>query len=140
VRVFLDANILFSAAKADGVVRQLVRLVTDAGRECWIDAWVEAEARRNLTAKYPEALAGLDELLEGCRLAPLLPLTAELDAALDFLPADDRPVLAAAIRIGCEALITGDKTHFGPIYGKKVRGVAICSPAGFFAEVFRSGK
>jgi hypothetical protein len=49
--------------------------------------------------------------------------------ALLPLPEKDRPVLAAAIRGGCETLITGDRTHFGPLYGTVFRGVTVYSPA-----------
>ena len=48
MRVFLDANILFSAAKSDGAVRELLRLLLDGGHECWADDYVVIEARRNL--------------------------------------------------------------------------------------------
>jgi hypothetical protein len=37
-------------------------------------------------------------------------------------------VLAAAIRHRCDALVTGDRTHFGRLYGKVIHGVAIHSP------------
>lgn len=56
MRVFLDANVLFSAAKSDGAVRQLLRLLVDGGHECWADGYVVAEARRNLIAKGPQAV------------------------------------------------------------------------------------
>ncbi len=48
MRIFLDANILFSAARADGAVRQLLALCEDRGHELWADAYVLEEARRNL--------------------------------------------------------------------------------------------
>jgi len=38
-------------------------------------------------------------------------------------------VLGAAIQGGCGALITGDRTHFGPLFGTVVEGVVIQSPA-----------
>jgi len=44
------------------------------------------------------------------------------------LPAKDRPVLAAAIRQSCTALITGDRRHFGAVYGRTIQGVTIYSP------------
>ena len=43
MRVFVGANILFSAAKTDGAVRALVRLLLDRGHECQVDAYVVAE-------------------------------------------------------------------------------------------------
>ena len=44
------------------------------------------------------------------------------------LPEKDRPVLAAAIRYECDALVTGDRTHFGALYGRTIQGVTIHSP------------
>jgi hypothetical protein len=45
------------------------------------------------------------------------------------LPEKDRPVLAAAIHHHCDILVTGDRTHFGPLYGKIIQGVSVLSPA-----------
>ncbi len=139
MRIFLDANILFSAAKSDGAVRQLLRRTMDAGHDCWTDPYVEAEARRNLEAKAPKSVAVLERLLAECHSAPFRPITPELDQDLAALHEKDRPVLAAAIRLGCEVLITGDKTHFGSLYGERVRGVVVHSPATFLSGVL-SGK
>lgn len=127
MRVFLDANILFSAAKSDGAVRHMLRLLLDRGHECWADAYVVSEAQRNLVAKGPEALQVLDALLEHLHVAPAQPaVVAHAETA--WLPDKDRPVLSAAIRLGCDALVTGDRTHFGRGYGRAFRGVKIHSP------------
>ena len=139
MRVLLDANILYSAARTDGAVRELLRLTMAAGHECWVDPYVVVEARRNLAAKAPESLAGLEDLVTRCHSGPFVPLTAELDEALAVLPADDRPVLAAAINLGCKVLLTGDKSHFGPLYGQRLMAVEIHSPATFYARVLRRG-
>jgi uncharacterized protein len=127
MRVFLDANILFSAAKSDGAVRALVRWLLDQGHECQVDAYVAAEARRNLVNKGPQAVQVLDALLGRLQNAPAL--AGAIDAVgLDWLAAKDRPVLAAAIRLGCDALVTGDRKHFGSAHGLEVGGVTIHSP------------
>jgi hypothetical protein len=34
----------------------------------------------------------------------------------------------AAVRLECAALVTGDRTHFGALFGKTVHGVMIQSP------------
>ncbi len=39
IRVFLDANILFSAARSDGAVRALVSVLLDRGHACQVDAY-----------------------------------------------------------------------------------------------------
>lgn len=128
MRIFLDANVLFSAAKSDGAVRRLLALLTDAGHECWADGYVVEEARRNLIAKAPAEAPFLDSILARVHLATAHPHPVALEAALP-IPEKDRPVLAAAIRSRCEALITGDRTHFGAFYGKPLRGVTIYSPS-----------
>lgn len=127
MRVFLDANILFSAAKSDGAVRALLHLLVDRGHECWADAYVVTEARRNLAAKGPEALQTLDALLGHLTVAAAGPAGTAADA-VSWLPEKDRPVLAAAIRLGCDVLVTGDRTHFDAGYGKAFGSVTIDSP------------
>ena len=127
MRVFLDANILFSAAKSDGAVRLLLTLLLKAGHELRVDGYVTEEARRNLAAKAPESLAALEALLSRMHREGAQHADAALEAKLP-LPEKDRPVLAAAIRHGCAALVTGDRSHFGALYGKTLHGVAIHSP------------
>jgi predicted nucleic acid-binding protein len=128
MRVFLDANVLFSAAKSDGAVRALLRLLVERGHECWADAYVVAEARRNLQVKGPEALRVFDALLPHLRLAAAANAAAAPADDLAWLPEKDRPVLAAAIRLRCDALVTGDRTHLGAGYGRSFSGVTVDSP------------
>ncbi len=111
-----------------------------AGHECWIEPYVEAEARRNTSVKAPDSDAVLDRLLSKCRTGTFLPLDREADAVIATLPVDDRPVLGAAIRLRCDVLITGDKRHFGPLYGQRIQGVTVYSPASFFSGVLKSRK
>jgi uncharacterized protein len=106
MRIFLDANSLFSAAKSDGAAE---------------------EARRNLAAKAPERVPSLEKLLSRLHLAGAHSGDTAFEVAPQ-LPEKDQPVLAAAIRLRCEALVTGDRSHFGSLYGKKPGGVAIHSP------------
>jgi uncharacterized protein len=127
MRIFLDANVLFSAAKSDGAVRRLLTLASAAGHECWADGYVVEEARRNLVAKAPEGVPALSALLARVRLAAAQPHPGAAEATA-ALPEKDRPVLAAAMRLKCDALVTGDRTHFGAYYGKRLGGVTIYSP------------
>jgi len=127
MRIFLDANVLFSAAKSDGAVRRLLDLLIEAGHECWADGFVAEEARRNLAAKFPDGLPVLDALLSRLHTGPIHAPDPALEEALP-LPEKDRPVLAAAIRHRCDALVTGDRMHFGRFYGKAIHGVTIQSP------------
>ena len=127
MRIFLDANVLFSAAKFDGAVRELLALLGRAGHESCVDAYVIEEARRNLAAKAPHCVVTLDRLLSRMTTAGAQRSNAAVEASLP-LPSKDQPVLAAAISQGCAALVTGDRAHFGALYGKTINGVTIHSP------------
>lgn len=96
------------------------------------------EARRNLAAKAPAGLAAFEALLERINLAAVQAAEQVPESALK-LPEKDRPVLAAAMRLGCEALVTGDRSHFGAFYGRTLGGVAIHSPRSL-AEALLRGK
>ena len=135
MRIFLDANVLFSAARSDGAMRELLRLLVEAGHELHADTYVVEEARRNLVAKASGAEAALDEILATVAVAAFV-----TDHALEKklpLPEKDRPVLAAVIRLKCDILVTGDRTHFGEFYGKNLHDVTIHSPRSLAEALLR---
>jgi len=136
MRIYLNANVLFSAAKSDGAVRELLRSLDRAGHECWVDGYVIAEARRNLAAKYPGSMVDLDKLLTRMTAQAVQPRDPTLEGSLP-LPAKGRPVLAAAIRLRCNALVTCDRTHFGALYGRTIHGVTIHSPRSLAEALLR---
>jgi len=128
VRIFLDANILFSAARAEGAMRQLLALAEAGGHELWADAYVMEEARRNLAVKAAEGLTVLAAIAARIQIGDLTADTM-YPPQLAVLPEKDRPVLASAITQHCDVLLTGDRSHFGALYGKAIQGVTILSPA-----------
>ena len=111
MRVFLDANVLFTAAhnpkgKAAfiielGVAGHFLLFTSDAARE---------EAERNLAAKYPDAIPFLAALIDR-----ITPVTADLSAPFpDGLPSKDAVIFQAAIVCRATHFLTGDLHHFGP--------------------------
>lgn len=128
-RLFLDANVLFSAAYGS---RRLA-LIWDRAREgrCHLLAslYVVEEARRNLGS--PEQRDRLGGYLGGIEIVP--EAAPDLACPID-LPDKDRPVLLAAIAAGATHLITGDMRHFGTYYGRVVNGLAILSPADYLSN------
>lgn len=129
MRIFLDANILFSAAKSNGAVRQLLRDLHADGYTLVADEYVATEARRNIAAKSAgDAVAYLQALLSQIEVSGVQH-TAMARTSADWLPEKDRPVLLSAIALKCDALVTGDRTHFGPGYGQAFDGVTVYSPA-----------
>jgi hypothetical protein len=129
VRIFLDANVLFSAARADGAMRELLHLLQSDGHTLVADGYVTAEASRNLAAKEGKrAAADLETLLQVVEVESVA-VGVGFEQAVSWLPAKDQPVLRAAIALGCGALVTGDRTHIGSGYGKTWAGVTAYSPA-----------
>jgi len=135
-RLFLDANVLFSAAyRRDAGVRRLWWL---AGAEIVTSAYAAEEARRNLGAA--ERRAALDELLGAVRVSNVLgdPVGhAEIEDSGP--PEKDLPILRAAVAAQATHLITGDRNHFGHLFGKTVAGVLVVRPAGYLAGRAESG-
>ncbi len=133
MRLFLDANILFTAAHHEGgMCRALFRLA-DAGRcELVASSFAIDEARRNLAKKAPARLPVLTGLLEQVTRAPEPPPALVERVATPLLPAKDAPILAAAAAAGCTILVTGDRRHFGYLYGQRPAGVLVASPAEAF--------
>jgi predicted nucleic acid-binding protein len=130
VRVFLDANVIAAAAHwPQGRARTLFRLAA-AGR-CELVASPHAiqEARHNLGLKSPRGAEAVDSLLERVeKVAEAGPQMVESAAGHD-LQDSDAPILAAAVAAGADLLVTGDRTHFGHLFGNDVGGVRILSPA-----------
>jgi predicted nucleic acid-binding protein len=121
--LFLDANVLFSAAYSP---ESRLRALWDATSiELVTSHYAIEEARRNLPR--PEQRERLEKLLRGVRQVH------EADPACIpeemILPEKDRPIIAAAIASGATHLITGDRAHFGVWYGKEIGGVLILPPA-----------
>lgn len=121
-RIFLDANVLFSAAyRPDSGLLALWKLrgVTlcssrYAIEETKINLEEEAQCRRlaQLTAALQVFDARERELPSGITL-----------------PEKDAPILLAAIEAHATHLITGDIRHFGPYFGKTVQGMLVVTPA-----------
>ncbi len=136
MRVFLDANILFSAAKSDGAIRSLLSLLEESGHNLFADEFVVEEARRNRALKDPSHVRDLDGICRNIVIHPAQHPAPALWSDLP-LPEKDRPVLAAAIRLRCDVLVTGDRRHFGTLYGSVIRGVRIYSPSSLAESVLK---
>ena len=141
MRIFLDANILFSASKSDGAVHQLLKRLVKQKHVLCADEYVMIEARRNLSAKAGhDAIGKLDALLKKIEVADARTRGENLgnDNQVAWLPAKDQPVMLAAMRMRCDALVTGDVTHFGKGFGKSFGGITLYSPRMLFDVVSQS--
>ena len=129
-RVFLDANVLFSAAyRSDSRLRELWSLT---GVTLISSDYAIEEARRNLAIHRPERIDHLDQLI-ACLTIVSTPAVSPFSNQDVSLAEKDAPILAAAISSDATHLLTGDKAHFGELLGKTIRGVLILSPAAYLS-------
>ncbi len=127
-KLFLDANVLFAAAYSpDGRIAALFEFAELGACVLNTSPLAVEEARRNLQAKRPGGLQRLSELMRHVEVVPEAP--PKLWGSLaGLLPPKDQPILAAAMFAGTDWLVTGDKQHFGGLYGKAVGPTEILSP------------
>jgi predicted nucleic acid-binding protein len=123
--LFLDANVLFSAAYRPGA--GLRRFWELEGVELVTSAYAAEEARSNLRdADQRHRLRFLLGLVRVTDEAPAFPLPPSID-----LPPKDQPILLAAMQAGASHLLTGDVAHFGRYFGTKLGGVLVMRPADY---------
>lgn len=134
MRLFLDANVLFTAAHNP---RGKGALIVEAGQKGRWDlvtsSYAREEARRNLALKFPRLLGDYDALLAGIHIVdhpPDLPFPVAL-------PPKDRPIFRAALASGASHLLTGDLRDFGPLMNRpdETFGVVIQTVAEFLASL-----
>jgi len=132
MRIFLDANILFSGSLPNSRMGAFLDALFEEG-ECLTNNYAVEEARRNLAAKFPEGLKALERLTERCKLVSRLTTALEVD-----LPPKDIPILGGAIAGRATHLLTGDERDFGKFWGRIIQGVKIVSPRMLAKELRRS--
>ncbi len=133
MRVFLDANVLFSASNAKSNIAKLVNWVMVEGTGVTSDIARE-EARRNLELKRAEWLPAFEQLL--ARIESVPSVEFDLPVALDD---GDRPLLCSAIRSRCTHFATGDRRDFGHLFGELVEGVRVVSLLGLAELLAKQG-
>lgn len=126
-RLFLDANVLFSAAYRES--SGLLRFWELDDAELLTSLYAIEEARRNLDAEDPRRR--LDGLLRGVRVVP--ESVCELPSE-GKLSDKDVPILRAAIAARASHLVTGDRRDFGRYFGKTVGGVRVTTPRAFWTS------
>ena len=130
MRLFLDANVLFTAAHhPEGRSAALVALARRGLCSLHTSPHALEEARRNLRLKTPHREPTVEGLLDVVSVeseasTPLVEWALE-----QGLPAKDAPILATAVGARADLLVTGDRKHFGSLYGSSLRGVEIVTPA-----------
>jgi len=130
VKLFLDANVLFSAAhREEGRSQDLVALARGGLCELLASAHALEEARRNLELKSAGFERRLEKVLERVELVAEAPAALVEWARAQGLPLKDAPILAAAVHARANLLVTGDRRDFGHLFGRALRGTRVVIPA-----------
>lgn len=130
-QLFLDANVLFSAAyQPDAGLLQLWKLkdVTLCSSRYALE-----EAKINL--------ADEDQWGRLSRLSAALHFFESGSTTLPpeiLLPKKDVPIFLAAIEARAAHLLTGDVRHFRAYFGKKIEGITIMRPGEYLREHSRA--
>ena len=131
--IFLDANVLFTAAhNPSGKAALIVELGAQGHWQTLTSTLAVEEARRNMDIKFPACLTRLESILSKVRVVSSVSgPTCPID-----LPEKDRPIFLAAVKCRATHLLTGDIRHFGPFLNDPSRtaGVAIMTVADFLGK------
>jgi uncharacterized protein len=126
LKLFVDANILFSASLSEkGVAQALLVAAESVAARCVCSERAFAEAHRNLSIKAAQSMRNLELLSQIVARVPE-PSTPHIEAARAAgVVEKDAAVFGAALECGADWFITGDVRHFGHLFGKHVEGVLV---------------
>jgi predicted nucleic acid-binding protein len=137
LRVFLDGNVLFTAAHSPVGLSALLVELGAAGRITRLTSPLAiVEAERNLEAKRPAALPTLRGNLTAVRVVRE-PAPADVERLTpQELSSKDRPLPAAAIAAQATHFVTGDRPTFGRWMDRRTRlPLRVMTPRQFLTEV-----
>lgn len=110
MRLFLDANVLFTAAHNPNGKAAFVLELAQAGLcQLVTSAFALEEVRRNLERKYPACLPELETRIAEIRIVT----DPDLGHCPEGLVEKDCPIYRAARACQADVLLTGDLRHFG---------------------------
>ena len=139
MRIFLDANILFSAAHGvESGMHAFFRLAEAGICKLLASPFALDEVRRNIARKYPAKTADLEKLIAQivvCREAGAVEVRW---ARSTGLPDKDAPILAAAVQAKADILVTGDRADFGILYGHILQRVEVLPPRAALERILAS--
>jgi predicted nucleic acid-binding protein len=129
MRIFLDANVLFSAAyNTSNGLRGFFSLADVGVSELISSAFALDEARCNIARKHSAQTPELEQLITRITVCREAAPDAVRWAHATGLPDKDAPILAAAVQAKANMLVTCDRAHFGMLYECKVGGVEVLTP------------
>ena len=113
-RVFLDTSALIAGLVSPrGASNLILSLAEAAVITLVVSEEVLVEAERNLRARLPRAIPAYQRFLAACPIEKADPPdAAEVAAAAEIIHPKDAPILAAAMALRVDYLVTLDRKHF----------------------------
>ena len=130
MKVFLDTNVLTSAAATRGLCSDVLREVF-ASHELFISDQVLAELRRVLGLKFGVSQDLIDDFIWLLEQDSIPAQPAQLPR-IELKDRDDLAIVGAAITAGVEVLVTGDKELLDL---KRIANLEILSPRQFWERL-----
>lgn len=123
MRLFLDANIVFTAAhNPKGKAALIIELGSQGYWELFSSPYALEEARRNLDRKFPQYLDDFVTLQNNvCVVEHSVGLSCP-----EGLAQKDQPIFQAALACQATHLLTGDLKDFGPFMNQPENTFGIC--------------
>jgi uncharacterized protein len=131
--VFLDANVLFSAALGGSTFTSILELEEAGAVRLVSTRACVAEAVTNLERKRQGSIGALAAVLLHVHLDDP-DLTGSLERAETLVGSDDAHVLAAALAMQAAVLVTGDVKDFGHLMERTDLPLRVRTPRAFFLE------
>ena len=128
-RLFLDANVLFSAAYREGPGVALLWRIDHA--RLFSSGYAVDEAERNLPTS--DQRSRLEDFVASLELVPTMMIPASLREDVT-LPEKDWPIVGGALSAEATHLITGDLSHFGPHFHQRIRGILVLPPGAYIGD------
>lgn len=112
ITAFIDASVLFAAALSPtGASREIVRQGVRGHLALIVSDVVLEETKRNLTAKRPDALPALRDLLEAVNFRIEKATKRDVELAAQYTELKDAPMVAAAKKAKVDYLVSLDRRH-----------------------------
>jgi uncharacterized protein len=137
MKLFLDSSVLLAASgSALGASRLIVE---EAGLHGWLlisSVYCFEETRANLAKLGKHAERDFEKVVAPnieCGSTSLV-----IDLPMVYKVAKDRPVIATALALKCEVLLTLDRADFQRLLGNQFYGLRILTPGDWLKEQLRS--
>ena len=134
MRLFLDANVLFTAAhNPRGKAALIIELGGNGHWALYSSRLTVEEAHRNIARKFPQCLHVLMTILRGVRL-----VEHRVDLCFpEGLARKDQPIFQAALACRATHLLTGDLKDFGRFMNRpeQTAGIRIQTVAEFLDQI-----